>query len=459
MIYSISTRYMSLLLPKSHKQKGQILIGVLVAITIFLILAHALFTLISSSFELVSFNKARITARHLAQEKMELIKNLSYDNVATIGGIPSGTLIPQTETVYQNGLTYTIKTSITYVDDPFDDVAPADSNPEDYKRVRVEVSWQGVAQSRKNPVVLVSDISAYATGTSEGGSLIILVFDANGDPVNQAEVIIEAPLASPPVDLTLYTNSDGKIVIPGATPCVSCYHITATKTGYSTDRTYSTSEVTNPVKPDTSVFTDDVTQISFAIDALGSINISSLNSRENYFTPLGSTPFRIRGNKIIGTDATSQLVYKYDLTTTTDESGNKTFNKMEWDAYTITMPLTTSYDISGTAPLLPINLAPGGNADFSFTVTPHTGHSFLITLKDPAQDLIASASARLSDGLGFDETKFTGETGNIDEGQVFFPGLSEETYQLNATASGYLDFSGNYDVSGYTKSDVVLTPE
>lgn len=450
---------MSLKLPRKKLISGQVLIGVLVAITIFLILAHALFTLISSSFELVSFNKARITARHLAQEKMELIKNFSYSDVGTIGGIPNGTLIPQSETVYQNGLTYTIKTSIVYVDDTFDGVAPADTKPEDYKRVRVEVSWEGVAQSRKNPVILLSDISAYATGTSEGGSLIILVIDANGDPVSQAEVTIEAATAVPPVDLTLYTDSDGKIIIPGATPCVSCYHITATKTGYSTDRTYSTSEVANPIKPDTSVFDNDVTQISFAIDTLGNINISSFDSRENNFVPLGNVPFRIRGNKIIGTDSYSQLVYKYDTTTTTDGSGNKTFNNMEWDAYRVSMPTTTTYDISGTTPLLPISLSPGGDVDFSFAVSPHTDHSFFLTLKDPSQNLIASASATLSDGGAYNETKFTGNTGNVDEGQVLFPGLVEGTYQLVATASGYVDFSGNFDVSGYTESDVVLTPQ
>jgi hypothetical protein len=42
-------------LPKKSLVGGQMLIGILVAMAIFLILGHAIFTLVASSFELVSF--------------------------------------------------------------------------------------------------------------------------------------------------------------------------------------------------------------------------------------------------------------------------------------------------------------------------------------------------------------------------------------------------------------------
>ncbi len=447
------------ILPKKTTQGGQMLIGILVSMAIFMILAHALFTLMTSSFELVSFNKARITARHLAQEKMELIRNMKYSDVATIGGVPNGTLIPQSETVSRNGLDFTINTEIIFIDDSFDGISPSDSDPEDYKRARVEVSWQGVGQSRKNPIVFISDISANATGTTDGGSLVVLVFNANGQAVPQAEVTIEAPSLDPPVNLTLSTNNLGKIVIPGAPPCVSCYRITATKAGYSTDRTYASSEVTNPVKPDTSVFANDVTQISFAIDQLGALNINSVNSRENSFSTLGNVPFRIHGNKIIGTNASSQLVYKFDTQTSTNSSGLKNFTNMEWDVYRVYMPTSTSYDISGTTPLLPLNLTPSGSLDFTFATSAHSVHNYLLTIKDPSQNLIASASATLTDGGSYNETKNTGSNANPDFGQILFSNLSEDTYNLTATASGFLDFVGNIDVSGTTVSEIVLTPQ
>lgn len=444
-------------LPKKALQSGQMLIGILISMAIFMILAHALFTLMSSSFELVSFNKARLTGRHLAQQKIETIRNLAYGDIGTDGGIPAGILNPE-ENIVKNGLNFTVSTQVVYIDDPFDNSAPQDTSPEDYKRVRVEVSWEGVGRSRKNPVVLISDVSANATGTVDGGSLVVLVFNANGSPVAQADVSITTSGVTPAVNLNLETDNEGKIILPGATPCISCYRIVVTKTGFSTDRTYSTSEVTNPIKPDTSVFADDVTQISFAIDALGSLSVNSLDSRENNFAPLPNVSFRIHGNKIIGTDSSSQLVYKYDTTTTTNSSGIRDFNNMEWDVYRISMPASTSYDISGTNPLLPINLIPGGSYDFDFSTATHTLHNFLITIKNPSQELIASASATLAGPGGYNQSDYTGTDGGPDFGQVIFSGLTEDTYQLTATASGFTDYVGNFDVLETTQSEVVLTP-
>lgn len=449
---------MRIILPGKEKSLGQILISILIATTVFLILTHALFTLIASSFNLVSFNRARITARHLAQEKIELIRNLPYNNIGSEGGIPSGILLHE-ENLVRNGLNYLVKTDVIYIDDPFDSLAPDDTSPEDYKRARVEISWQGLATSRYNPIVLITDISPQVTQNLEGGTLRILVFNANGQPVSQAQVTIIADDITPPVNVTQLTDSGGQIILPGATPCVACYKITVTKVGFSTDRTYASSEVTNPLKPHMSVFEDDVTQVSFAIDLLGGMIINSVDSRENGFVSKGNVPVRLRGSKIIGTDAFAQPVYKYNHNLTTDSSGNLSLNSMEWDVYHVLTPLITSYDISGTSPLLPLNLTPGGSLNFTLAVSPHTNHSFFLIVKDPSQNLIASASAKLNNGVGFEETKTTGISADPDFGQAFFSSLEEKNYQLSATASGYLDFNGTFDVSGYTSGEVVLTPQ
>jgi hypothetical protein len=462
MIYLISNHKMPFL-PKKTLNRGQVLLSIIIAIVIFSILAHALFTLIASSFELVAFNKARTTARYLAQEKMELIRNLPYNEVATIGGIPSGTLIPQTETVNKNGLNYTIKTDIVYIDDPYDGLAPEDLAPEDYKRVRVEVSWEGLAASRKNPIVLISDVSALASSSLDGGTLVILVFDANGNPVPQAEVKIVADSITPAVNLIQATNTEGQLILPGAAECIECYEITVTKNtagvSMSTDRTYSSSEVTNPLKPHASIFLKQVTQLSFTIDELGSLNIMSLDSREENFAPLGNVSFRLRGSKTIGTDAYAQPVYKYDKILTTNDSGNISVSDIEWDVYQISMPEISTKNISGNIPLLPLVLSPGGNMDFKFSTASYSDHSFLLTVKDGSQNLIASASARLYDGLGFENAKTTGVEDDPDYGQVFFANLEEKTYQLEATASGFVNFLGEFSISGYTKTDIILTPE
>ena len=244
MLYLISMH-----LPEKEKSSpGQILLSILISLAVFAILIHALFTLIASSFDLVNFNRARITARHLAQEKIEIVRNLVYADVGTVGGIPSG-ILEQEEDVVRNGLNFTVKTSIIYIDDAFDDIAPTDTVPEDYKRARIEVSWQGLAASRKNPIVLITDIAPNLDDVDSGGTLNILVFNANGEPLPQAQVTIVASLISPPFNLTRNTDDDGKVSLPGAIPCIECYEITVTGEGYSTDKTYSTSEVANPTKP------------------------------------------------------------------------------------------------------------------------------------------------------------------------------------------------------------------
>jgi hypothetical protein len=448
----------SMRLPKLKTNiSGQVLLGILISLAVFAILLHAIFTLVASSFDLVNFNKARITARHLAQEKMELIRNLPYENVGTVGGIPAG-IIEQEENIERNGLNYLIETSIIYIDDSFDNTAPTDTEPEDYKRIRVEVSWGGLAASRKNPIILITDISPGLTDSADGGMLRVLVFNANGNPVPQAQVIVIASSVSPSVNLTQNTDDDGVMSLPGAAACTECYEITVTKSEFSTDRTYSTSEVANPSKPHASVIDGAITQISFAIDEVGSINIASVNDRENDFASLANAAFTLRGEKEIGTDAFAQPVYKFDENFTTDSGGNITIPNLEWDNYQVLMPNPTSWDISGANPLLPLRLLPNGNLDSTISLTAHFDHSLFVTIKDTSQFLIASASARLYSG-GFEEIKNTGESDDPDFGQVFFSNLEEKAYELEATASGYLDFNGSFDISGSSQEDVVLIPE
>lgn len=439
--------------------KGQILISILIAIVVFAILSHALFTLLASSYELVSFNKARITARHLAEENIELIRNMSYDDLGTVGGIPSGNL-PQQQTVNMNGLNFTVKTSIVFVDDPFDGLAPQDTDPEDYKRVRIEVDWQSLGTSRANSVVLVSDVSPGQATLSQGGTLTILVFDSNTNPVSGAQVTVTAPSLNPPVNLTLNTDANGKINLPGTPACLACYHIVVTKSGLNTDRTYSTSEVTNPLKPDASILQGQVTQVSFAIDKTGTINISSLNSRQNNFAPIGNITFRMHGGKLIGFDAYDQPVYKYDQTLSTNSSGVLNITNMEWDNYTVSMPTTTSWDIAGTSPLQPLSLLPQGNVNFSFVVYPHSADSSLEIIKDPTQTLINSAYVTLIDPSGgTSQTVQTGASTDPDSGQAFFPNLNAQVYNLTATASAYQDLNSSVTVSGNTVDEQVMTPQ
>jgi len=443
---------------KNYK-KGQALIGILVSLAIFSILMQAIFTVVSTSLNLVSFNRARITARHLAQEKIELIRNLPYDSVGTVGGIPPGPL-PQIETVSRNKLKFTIRTTIIYIDDPFDLTTPDDLLGTDYKRVRVEVSWEGLSGgSRNNPVVILSDIAPKGVeSTAGGGTLSIVVFDADGEPVSQAAVSIIATETDPDVNLNLQTGSNGRVILPGAPPCVACYQISVTKAGFSGDRTYSTSEVANPTKPHQTVLEGQLTEISFTIDKTSTLNISTFKGREDNFEILPNFSIKLWGQKTIGTDTEGQPVFKYSEDLTSNASGNINLTSLEWDIYQA-IPQSSDFDISGTNPLQPVSLPPNSSQTLKIAFSPHSTNSLLAAFTDPANNLIASVSATLSDGAIFAETKFTGGENDPDFGQVFFSNLEAKEYTLTATASGFLDFSTTVNVKGPTQERYVLTPQ
>lgn len=439
--------------------RGQMLINTLIALAIFAILSQALFVLLSSSYSLINFTRARSAAKHLAEERIEYIRNLPYDQVGTSGGIPSGSLL-QTEQVSLNGLNYTVNTLITYIDDAFDGYSPSDLLPIDYKRIRIDVSWSGLAASSKNPVTIVSDIAPKGVeSVSGGGTLSILVFDSNAAPVPQAQVRIYSNQVSPTIDLTLYTNDNGRIVLPGTPACTgACYQITATKSGFSTDRTYATSEVANPNKPHVSVIESAITEVSFAIDRTSTLQVSSFDNESNSFSVLPNMRFSLRGTKTIGTNTQDQPVYKVSSNFQTDAQGVLEIPNIEWDNYEVILDTTDGYDLYGSNPYSPFSILPNQTIPLRLAFTDHTTHSLLTTFTDSSGVPIASVAATLKDNL----TEATASSGLIDTanfGQVFFEDLSNQFYQIIATASGYSEYTGTISVAGNVSEIIPLTSQ
>lgn len=438
---------------------AEVYIGLIIAIGIFLILAQTIVTLIFNVYDLVIFNRVRTTARFLAEEQLETVKNAAYDDVGTVGGIPVG-IFEQNSSVVANGQSFDIFIRIDNVDDPFDGEGAGDSEPVDYKKAQVTVSWGGLGATTVSNVILTTVISPPGQDTVGGGIIDITVTDANGAPVSLAEVTLVASSLVPPVNTTLFTDLDGKIIILGAAACLECYEITATKTGFSTDRTYGTDEVTNPSKPDLTVIDTQVSSTNFSIDLLSILNISSTQSRLLNFAVFPSQQFILRGNKTIGTDALGTVIYKYAEVLQTDGSGNLVLEDLEWDSYEILIPTGAGWDVTGTNPMLPAILNPNENISISFSSEVGSDDRLLSLFKDSSLNPVASVAATLKENsTSLEATSSSGLVDDPDFGQVFFGNLNNATYTLYATASGFLEYTSEIIINDYVKENAILISE
>ena len=570
---------------KCKIKKGFTLIEALIAVFLIVIIFVGIVGAFVASMKILVQSKARATALSLANQRIEEIRNLPYDDVGTVGGIPQGE-IPQTETRTLNGIEFTIKTTIIYIDDPFDGVAPDDPIPSDYKRAKVKVSWPTMIGGE---VTLISDISPKGIETTEGGgTLLITVLNASGEPVGQAEVRVKNDQVSPSIDATYLTDDYGNLLLPGAPASTEAYQVWVEKSGYSSQRTYSRTEIANPLKPHLSVYEGELTEASFAIDLLGSLSIetraqesfddgftnfsktsnylnveieegqvrlkeengvyvtsgylesiaiapdnlinwssfefidfkddytnisyqvfyededqnwvlipesdlagnsvgfeespvdlstldvskySKLKIKANFETlDIHSTPyldewhvyyntpllsnvsFRLRGDKILGTDEEDQPVYKYLQDLQTDSEGRLTLDQMEWDSYYFSTTQATGMELLRVSPSNPVNLLPDTTLDVDLYF--EVENTLLVTVLDAStEDPIFGASVHLSNP-NYDKILPTDKNG-----KAYFLPLESASYTLVVGALNYQTSTTTISVSGKTTKTIYLQPE
>lgn len=441
-----------------QKQKGLSLIDVIISVAIFMIVFIGIFGIFKLSIELVSSSKAKTGALALANEQMEFIRSLSYNDAGTIGGIPSGS-IQQEEVIELNQTTYIRRTFIQYADDPKDGLEDDDENSitADYKTIKVELKWTIGEKEKK--LSLVSNMVPKGIETfTDGGILIINVIDAFGMPVASAQVTIKNSNTNPAIDLTTFSSASGKVKLQGV-PVANNYEILVTKSGYSIARTYDAdAENPNPSPGHLTVADEQTTSSSFAIDILSSKTIKTWNQNENPPIPLGNVSFSMRGEKAIGSDGQGAPIYKYSALHETDSSGEITINNLEWDNYTIAIDdAFTGYDISESCFPQPRSIFPNVSTTTDIYLVPDTEHSLLIIVIDEDETLLDNANTRLY-RTGFDNTKNTSECG-----QAFFGGLSKGTifdgnpYAVDVSRSGYENKTvADVDVDGASEITILL---
>jgi hypothetical protein len=260
-----------------NADKGFGLVDVIVGIALLLIMFLALFGVMRASLMLSALAKAKASAVELASTQMEYLRGLSYDALGTVGGIPAG-LVPQTSTTTIDGIPYTVRTFIQYMDDPADGTGAQDTNvvTTDYKTGKVTVSYSlnGLSKSIN---IISNFVPPGIESSTGGGTLSIHVVDAANAGVGDASVRIVNTYIVPAIDFTTFTNTDGFSIVGGAATS-SEYQIYVSKTGYSSAQTYARTEQNiNPTPGYLTVSKDQITGGTFFSDKLATLTLTSFS--------------------------------------------------------------------------------------------------------------------------------------------------------------------------------------
>lgn len=385
--------------------KGFTLIETIVAIAIFSIILGGvlgLFTMLTRSTKTA---REQIILSALSVSRLEIMRNLPYDNVGTASGNPNGSLpdFANPDTLTYEGRDFEIYYEVTYIDDPADGtiLASTDPVPNDYKQVKMYI--ENIATGKITS--FVTNVSPRGLeGLSNAGALFIESIDAAGQPVPNATVSIVNNSIVPNINLSRQTDAQGNWIEVGLPASVNGYHISVTKSGYSTDSTYPiTAGNPNPTKPDSTVQDGQVTQISFAIDVVSNLAIRTLNAACGN---LDGVNLNVAGSKLIGA---SPDVYKYDQDHTSS-GGLISLNNIEWDVYLPTLLTGQGLTLYGTSPIQQVNVLPGANQTFTLILGPASANSLLVIVKNAStQASIEGAQVTLTrSSPSFNEAKVTG---------------------------------------------------
>ena len=383
---------------------GFALIELLIGSTVFLIIAIGIYGAFTTTLNLISASRSKVVSMDLANEQFEIVRNLPYASVGIVNGIPAGSL-PYVQTLVRSGFTFVATTTVRNIDDPFDGTIggnPNDLSPADNKLVEIEI---GCALCKNFvPVFVNTRVAPKNLETaSTNGALFINVLDASGQPVPDAQVQVLNAQPDPDIVINDTTNINGVLQIVDAPPGVNAYQITVTKSGYTTDRTYTPGAVgnPNPLKPPATVAIQQVTQISFIIDRVSTLDIASVTQT---CAAIPSIDFSLKGTRLIGS---SPDVFKYDQAHITSGSGLKEISNLEWDSYSLLVS-DSGYDLIGTNPIFPLNLVPNTTLNTSLIVAPKDPQSVLVIVKDSANQLpLSNATVTLEDSP-FSEDLITG---------------------------------------------------
>ncbi|HVS79582.1 MAG TPA: prepilin-type N-terminal cleavage/methylation domain-containing protein [Candidatus Paceibacterota bacterium] len=392
--------------PKPKFTTGFTLVELLVGSAVFLIVALSVYQSYTSIYRTVEASRYKVDAAALANEELEIVRNMPYSDVGVENSIPDGVLA-HSQVLNRDGADFTVVTTVRNIDDPFDGTlggTPNDTSPADYKLVQLDISCE--ACKNFTPISVATHVAPKNLETaSTNGALFIKVFDGNGNPVADANVHVVNDTATSTITIDDVTDQGGMLELVDVPPGTDAYHIVVSKSGYTTDQTYAPGDLgsSTPSHTDATVLLQQVTQTSFSIDKVSTAKITTVTPT---CSAVGNIGFTYAGSKVIGT---SPDVPKHTVAATTNSGGAYSDSNVEWDTYTFAMT-DSSYELLGMNPVNPVTIGPGASQDIQMIVHSKTPQSVLVSVVDSGTGLpVSGASVEITGPDGFDETETTGE--------------------------------------------------
>jgi type II secretory pathway pseudopilin PulG len=414
-------------------------------------------------------SKKKTIAVAIANEKMEMLRNLAYENVGVSGSIPTG-VISGEEFLERSGTSYRIVTDIRYRDDPYDGTlggTPNDMLNVDQKQATITVLW-GEENSSQKIRLSALFVPSGIESLSGAGTLSINVIDSSGSGIGFASVRIVHPEKG--IDFFTTTNSNGNILLPGAPESLDQkYEITISKSGYETVSTFPPYPISDfdPIDEHASVLEGGLANKVIISDFSANPIVQTVNSRGE---SVGDVLLTISGGRIVGsrgTYPTAIPVFNYEENVATDTSGIYEMNAVSPGTYDVLLRgdsasaytlayLESSGDVAGNA----FSVSPGESSNILAVVASVSEQSLLVSVVNDADDSpIANAEVQLKRELsGYDEMIVS-----QNSGRVLFPSSGmdlqeDETYEVFVSAEGFLGYSGTVTIEDFTEKEVRMFP-
>ncbi len=430
-------------------QLGFTIIETLIGLTILSIVSTSIYFAYSNVLDIVQSAQYNSVALDTIESEVESVRNMRYEDVGVVEGAPQG-LLAQEKIISVGTTDLVLHTYVRNIDDPFDGTlggTPGDTAPADYKLVEFQVTCDTCP--RHNLISMSTYIAPKnLESTSRRGNLFIRVFDAAGIAVSGATVHITNTLASPDIDLTDITNTDGVLQLVDTATGSAAYRVEVSKSGYSSDRTYAPGSPANPIKPDATVANQQLTIASFAIDRVSSLTI---RARDQFCAPTSSFDALVTGAKNIGTNPDTP---KYSVAHTTDANGLVTLGSLEWDTYSL-VPTDTAFDIAGAHASLSFSIDPNTQHTLTWMTYAKSANALLVSVVDASGQPLNDALVHVT-GTGYDESRTTGHwaltqtdwpAGSYDSASAFIETSSGGVLTLKESNGSYASASEEWLIS------------